>query len=604
VIWQDGSARRYHQEDGHWPQAVSGITDEAGVRYGSYAYDAQGRVTRSELSGGAERLDFAYSSDGNGQPTTSVTDYTGPGGAATTRSYTFTDIGNVRYPSSLTAPCSLCGSTQQASTYDANGNPTKQIAHDSSVTFYKYDAQGRETERATFPSSYQSATTRPALSAATKVISTKWHATFNLPTQLAEPNKTTANTYNAKGMLTGQSWTATTDATGAAKFTAAKTGSTYATGYGYNANNLITSLVSRETPSGSTAATEISRWTATYSASGDVATETKKYTAANPPRANEITKYTSRTPDGLPLRIVTADGKTVTLTYKPRAMVNGISIAATGVTTTRTQFFYNALARPTEVLLPDNSRVVFEYAALGRLNAVSDTAGNKFQYSFTTDGSIQDRLDTGNAVALDQRVLAAYDPLGWAIAGTALPLAAASLRQAPLSSVVSAPAGATTQNASVADSLVLSTSKAKRASCIAACVAAGTFAGSAGGRFVGGAIGGTAGGVLGTALPGVGTAAVGTAGAIAGGAGGARAGAWAGSLGGAAVAAAICPADEEECEKKLAQDGDLCVAVAGARYGRRGVAICQSAAMQRYAECLRFGVGGIRTPLTGVDTPI
>jgi YD repeat-containing protein len=42
-------------------------------------------------------------------------------------------------------------------------------------------------------------------------------------------------------MLTGESWTATTDATGAAKFNAVKTGSTYATGWGYNANSLVTS---------------------------------------------------------------------------------------------------------------------------------------------------------------------------------------------------------------------------------------------------------------------------------------------------------------------------------------------------------------------------
>jgi YD repeat-containing protein len=60
IVWQDGSVRRYHHEDGRWPQAVTGITDEAGVRYGTYAYDDQGRVKKSELAGGAERLDFAY----------------------------------------------------------------------------------------------------------------------------------------------------------------------------------------------------------------------------------------------------------------------------------------------------------------------------------------------------------------------------------------------------------------------------------------------------------------------------------------------------------------------------------------------------------------
>jgi hypothetical protein len=41
------------------------------MHYGSYAYDEHGGVTRSELSGGAERLDFAYASN---QPTTTTTD--------------------------------------------------------------------------------------------------------------------------------------------------------------------------------------------------------------------------------------------------------------------------------------------------------------------------------------------------------------------------------------------------------------------------------------------------------------------------------------------------------------------------------------------------
>ncbi len=80
-----------------WPQAMTGITDEAGVRYGTYAYDDQGRVTRSELAGGAERLDFAYGSNAAGQSPPPPSPTT-PAGSAASRSYTFTDIGNVRYP--------------------------------------------------------------------------------------------------------------------------------------------------------------------------------------------------------------------------------------------------------------------------------------------------------------------------------------------------------------------------------------------------------------------------------------------------------------------------------------------------------------------------
>jgi YD repeat-containing protein len=360
--------------------------------------------------------------------------------------------------------------------------------------------------------------------------------------------------------------------------------------------------VTKETAAGATTAVETGRWTAAYNTTGDMTAETRKYTSANPPRTDETTKYSAFRADGTAQTVVTANGKTATLSFTPRGAVREIAIAATGVPSQRTQFLYGPTNRPQEVTLPDSAKVRFEFSALGRLNAVSDSSGGRFEYTFASDGSIQSRLDTGNAAALNSRVLAAYDPLGWAIAGTALPTSAALTSSMALQGVVNAAAG--TQEASIADALALSTSKQKRAACIAACVAAGTYAGAAGGRYVGGATLGVAGTALGTALPGVGNVALGTAGAIAGGAGGSRAGAWAGSLAGAAVAAAICPSQEDECDLQLRVDGDRCVAEAGARYGRRGVAICQHSATQRYAECLRFGPSGIRTPLAGVDTPL
>jgi YD repeat-containing protein len=359
VVWQDGATRRYHHEDARWPQAVTGITDEAGVRYGTYAYDDQGRVTRSELAGGAERLDFAYSSDASGNPTTSVTDYSGAGGAATSRSYTFTDIANVRYPASLTAPCSLCGSTQQASSYDTSGNPTKQIAHDGSVTFFTYDARGRETERATFPSSHQSATTRPALGAATKVISTKWHATFNLPTQVAEPNKTTANTYNSKGMLTGQSWTATTDATGAAKFSAVKTGSTYATGWGYSASSLATTVVQKVD------AVEVRRWAVVYNALGDATKVT--HTEAG---TSTVANLTSSTAHGLLTQLSASNGAIARFTYNSRNQLATAQLPDYGATMT-----YDARALLTEIRFSASSWLRIVYDQAGNPLRLEDSAG-------------------------------------------------------------------------------------------------------------------------------------------------------------------------------------------------------------------------------------
>jgi len=86
-----------------WPQALSGITDEAGVRYASYTYDALGHVMRSEHVGGVDRVDFAYGFDAAGQPSSTVTDYAGPGGAAASRTYTFPEQQGVLRPTAVSA---------------------------------------------------------------------------------------------------------------------------------------------------------------------------------------------------------------------------------------------------------------------------------------------------------------------------------------------------------------------------------------------------------------------------------------------------------------------------------------------------------------------
>jgi YD repeat-containing protein len=227
-------------------------------------------------------------------------------------------------------------------------------------TFTAYDTKGRATERATFPASFATATTRPALSNATKVVSTKWHASFNLPTQVAEPNKLTTNTYNAKGMLTGTSWTATTDATGAAKFNALKSGSTYATGWGYNANSLATSIVTRETAAGATVAVETQRYTMAYATNGDM---TRLTDVTN---GNQVAQANSYDAHGRVLSAKELSGRSVAMTYTLRGLLAteayggaaptthqynsiGMRTKTTTVHGDVTEYFYDAAQRVVDV---------------------------------------------------------------------------------------------------------------------------------------------------------------------------------------------------------------------------------------------------------------
>jgi YD repeat-containing protein len=380
VTWQDGSVRRYHHErTDNWyiangPQLLTGITDEAGVRYATWAYDGiqpydwkprGARVVRSEHAGGTDRLEFNYSENQAGQPVTTITDYSS--GSAQRTTHTYADIGNTRMPVSVSAPCKQCSGTAQSTAYNETADKVKEIAHDGSVTFFTYDARGRETEGASFPSSFNTATTRPALASATKVISTKWHATFNLPTQVAEPNKTTANTYNSKGMLTGTSWTATSDVTGAAKFSAGKTGSTYATGWGYSASSLATTIVTKETAAGATVAVETGRWTATYAANGNL---TRNVDVKGGNRTATMTQYDAH---GRMLSGTTDLGTAMTLTYTTRG-----AIARQGRNGRMLDFTYNAVGNLATVRTPDGQTIDYVHDANQmlvdvKLNGVSIT---------------------------------------------------------------------------------------------------------------------------------------------------------------------------------------------------------------------------------------
>ncbi|WP_160280166.1 DUF6531 domain-containing protein, partial [Cellvibrio mixtus] len=52
VIRPDNTERMYHYEDARFPTFLTGITDERGKRYATWAYDAQGRAISSEHAGG------------------------------------------------------------------------------------------------------------------------------------------------------------------------------------------------------------------------------------------------------------------------------------------------------------------------------------------------------------------------------------------------------------------------------------------------------------------------------------------------------------------------------------------------------------------------
>jgi YD repeat-containing protein len=367
VMWQDGKVKRYHYEDARRPTLLTGITDEAGVKILTYGYDAQGRVTSTQKAGAVDPITLSYGSGATANQTT-VTDNTGANASLTSRTYTFGVMGGgtsntngLLYPQTVSAPCSQCGSTAASSTYTAVGNLTKQIAHDGTVIFFAYDSKGRQTEKATFPASYQSSATRPALNLATAVISTQWHASFNIPTKLAEPTLITAYTYDAQGNLTGKSQTQTSDTTGAKAFTATQAANTpiKSTGWSYSATTqLPLTIVETEKAYGTTTTVQTGSWVYAYDSAGNVTSVKSTTTTPNP-----IASFTSYNTAGLPLAGKATDGRTYTLGYSADnrlltlTMSNGYSVT----------YSYNTQRRLTGAMASDGGVASLTYDANGNL---------------------------------------------------------------------------------------------------------------------------------------------------------------------------------------------------------------------------------------------
>ncbi|MEW8051814.1 MAG: DUF6531 domain-containing protein [Candidatus Thiodiazotropha sp.] len=181
VTYPDNASRQYHYEDPRFPYHLTGITDEKGDRYATWAYDAEGRAILSEHAAGAEQVELVYNPDG----TTTVTDAVG-----SERNYHFiVKQGGIKVDHIEGHRCTTCSSgSTQAYTYDTNGFVASKTDWNGNVTTYIRDFQGRELSRT------ESSGTPDA-----RTVTTAWDTTLNKPLVITEPDRITEYTYDANG---------------------------------------------------------------------------------------------------------------------------------------------------------------------------------------------------------------------------------------------------------------------------------------------------------------------------------------------------------------------------------------------------------------------
>lgn len=182
----------YHYEDTTWSYALTGATDERGVRFATWSYDGAQRIATSQHAGGADLTSLGYDDTNRRRTVTNAL------GKDTT--YHFSVVQQAWKLNRVEGEASTnCAAADQYLTYDTNGFVASRTDWNGNVTSYVNDARG-------LPTSITEAVGTGL--ARTRTIT--WHGTFRLPTEIVEPGRTTTFTYDAAGNLLTRTETDTT----------------------------------------------------------------------------------------------------------------------------------------------------------------------------------------------------------------------------------------------------------------------------------------------------------------------------------------------------------------------------------------------------------
>lgn len=323
---------------------LTGVDDENGVRYASFTYDCMGRAMSSITSVYFRQSTLSYGAPdtSTGTSSTQVTDQVGdPVNPKTNvHNFGFQMVNGVAKFSSVDQPCAECG-TITSYTYDANSNITSKTDFNGNVTNYTYDlTRNLEISR-----------TEAAGTAQARTITTQWHPAYHLPTVITEPGRTTTYTYDANGNQLTKT------------IAAGNTSRTWT--YTYNQVGQILTVTGPRRD-----VTDVTTYS--YDANGNLSTVTNAL--------GQVTSLSNYDANGRVGLITDPNGATTALSYSPRGWLTNKLVTA-GSTVQNTSYSYDKVGQLIKVTLPDGSYISYTYNPARFLTQVTDSLGNRINYT-------------------------------------------------------------------------------------------------------------------------------------------------------------------------------------------------------------------------------
>ena len=396
VTYPDGKTRTYHYNESAYtsntnlPNALTGITDENGVRFATYTYDTQGRAIVTEHAGGVERYVLGYSSDG------SYTLVTDPLGSQYTHHFQ-TILGVAKSTGQSQPAGSGCSTASSQISYDVNGNAISRADFNGNKTCYAFDVS-RNLEIARVegvdstgncPGDLISYT--PASGSSERKILTDWHADYRLPVRITEAGRETGFVYDTHGNVTQQQ----------IKDTATNAVRTWNIGYVYHAN--IAGAMLQKIEDGPR--TDVADITTTDYYPPDAACSGGHFGCRSQilsitnalGHVTQISRYDAH---GQPEQIVDPNGLTTALTYDVRQR-----LLTRTVGTEITSYQYDGVGQLKKITFPDSRFISYSYDPAHRLTEIADNLGNRAHYTLDAMGNRikEEWFDAGNNLAKTQQ---------------------------------------------------------------------------------------------------------------------------------------------------------------------------------------------------------
>lgn len=372
----DNPRIRYHYENTADPYALTGITDERGVRHATWSYGADGRVATSEHAGGIEHYTFAYDDIAN---TVTVTN---PASKATVYRLAKSDGTQSNLLTQIDGqPSANCAASTSQLAYNSNDLVVDEIDAEGRVTHTDRDNRGNPT-----------AITRGSGTASAQTTSYAWHPTFNLPTTIAEPGVTTEFSWNAMAQLTQVTQTDTTSQT----VPYSTNGQTRTWTYTYGSAGQLLTVDGPLSGAGDTVVY-------TYDSSGFLATITNE--------VNQITTVNAVNSRGQPTSVTDPNGVVTALAYDLQGRVTTMTVDPLGQSAV-TAIAYNAVGDITRIMRPNGAYLQFAYDDGRRLIGVQDNNGSSIEYDRDSVGNATARRIKDSSGSLQLSQTAVFDELG------------------------------------------------------------------------------------------------------------------------------------------------------------------------------------------------